>query len=142
MINITSIREGIVIDHIKPGLGYELFQLLNLDKVDYTVALIINAHSKKYGRKDMIKIDSIVDLDFAAIGVLDPSITINYIKDEKIIEKKHITLPDVIEGSLKCTNPRCISTTERNVVSRFSLVDRDEKIYKCDYCDHYYNMED
>lgn len=142
VLTINSITKGIVIDHIKPGLGYELFKILELDKAEYTVALIMNATSSLYGRKDIIKIENVTDVDLDAIGIIDPTITVNYIENEKIYKKIHITLPEKIEASLQCTNPKCISTHERNVISHFSLVDHDKKIYKCDYCDHFYNMEE
>lgn len=142
VLTINSISKGIVIDHIKPGLGYELFKILELDKSQYTVALIINASSSLYGSKDIIKIENVTDVDLDAIGVIDPTITVNYIENEVIVKKVHITLPQEIEASLECTNPKCISTHEKSAISHFSLVDREKRIYKCDYCDHFYNMEE
>ncbi len=142
VLTINSITKGIVIDHIKVGLGYELFKILELDKATYPVALIMNASSTLYGRKDIIKIEGVTDVDLDAIGVIDPSITVNYIENEVIVKKVHITLPQSIVGSLQCTNPKCISTHERHVTSHFSLVEAETKIYKCDYCDHFYNMEE
>lgn len=142
VLTINSITKGIVIDHIKVGLGYELFKILELDKADFPVALIMNAHSSLFGRKDIIKIEGVIDVDLDAIGVIDPRITVNYIENEKIVKKVHITLPEKIVGSLHCTNPKCISTHERHVISHFSLVDAESRIYKCDYCDHFYNMEE
>ncbi len=142
MLNINSIQKGIVIDHITPGLGYEIFKMMDLDKADYTVALIMNATSKKYGRKDMIKIENVVDLDLTALAILDENLTVNIIEDEKITNKIKINLPEKVEGLLKCNNPRCISTNERNITHKFSLVDRNKRLYKCDYCDHLYNVEE
>jgi aspartate carbamoyltransferase regulatory subunit len=142
MLNIDSLSDGIVIDHIRPGLGHKIFEVLELDKSGCTVALIMNAQSKKQGRKDMIKIDNVIDIDLTEIGIIDDSVTINIIKNEKIHEKKHIQLPEVVVGLLQCSNPRCVTTSERGVVSKFSLVDRELRQYKCDYCDHFYEMED
>lgn len=142
MLNVDSLSNGIVIDHISPGLGYKIFQILELDKSGNTVALIMNAQSNKLKRKDMIKIDNVMDVDLTEIGIIDSNITINVIKDEKIFEKKRIELPRVVEGLLQCKNPRCVTTSERNVISRFVLVDKETKQYKCDYCDHFYDMED
>ena len=142
MLNINSIQKGIVIDHITPGLGYEIFKMMDLDKADYTVALIMNATSKKYGRKDMIKIENVVDLDLTALAILDENLTVNILEDEKITNKIKINLPEKVEGLLKCNNPRCISTNERNITHKFSLVDRNKRLYKCDYCDHLYNVEE
>ena len=98
MLNINSISKGIVIDHIKPGNGYEIFKLLELDKVDYTVALIINANSNKYGKKDMIKIENVIDIDLRVLGVIDSRLTINIIEDEQIKEKIEMVLPEKVEG--------------------------------------------
>lgn len=142
MLNINSIQKGIVIDHITPGLGYEIFKMMELDKADYTVALIMNATSKKYGRKDMIKIENVIDLDLTALAILDEKLTVNIIEDENITDKIKIKLPEKVEGLLKCNNPRCISTNERNITHKFSLVDRSKRLYKCDYCDHLYNVEE
>lgn len=141
MLNIDSITRGIVIDHIKPGNGFKIFQYLNLDKVDYRVALIINAISGKKGRKDIIKIENVIDLDFKFLGALDDGITINIVEDEKITEKIQLEMPARIEGIFACKNPRCITTNERNIVRRFSLLDRESKSYKCDYCDNIYTWE-
>ncbi len=142
MLSINSIKKGIVLDHIKPGHGYEIFKVLGLHEADYRVALIMNAESKKQGRKDMIKIEDEIDLDLTAIGIIDSNVTVNVIEDEKIVNKIHITLPEYVEGKLQCTNPKCISVVERDVKSKFSLVDSSTKTYKCDYCDHFYGVEE
>ena len=142
MLNINSIRQGIVIDHIHTGKGYEIFKFLELDKADYTVALIMNANSKKFGKKDMIKIENVLDMDLSILGLLDDSLTVNIIEDEKIKEKVQIKLPEKVEDILSCNNPRCITSVERSIVQKFSLVDRNQKLYKCDYCDHLYNVKD
>lgn len=142
MLRINSITKGIVIDHITPGMGYEMFKLLELDQADYTVALIMNALSKKHGRKDMIKIENVIDMDLSVLGILDDTITINIIENEQIIKKIQVELPEHVVDFIKCKNPRCVSTSERNMVHKFSLVDRGAHLYKCDYCDHLYNVED
>ena len=142
MLRINSITKGIVIDHITPGLGYEIFKLLELDKANYTVALIMNAQSKKRGRKDMIKIENVIDMDMSILGAIDENLTINIIENEEIIKKIQVNLPQHVENFIKCKNPRCISTSERNIVHKFSLVDRATNLYKCDYCDHLYNVEE
>lgn len=142
MLNINSIEKGIVIDHIKCGMGYKIFQLLKLDKADYTVALIMNAQSGKLGRKDIIKIENVIDIDFDILGVFDDNMTVNIIENEKIKEKISLNLPEHFEGFVKCKNPRCITQSERSIVQKFSLVDKDTRTYKCDYCDHLYNVEE
>lgn len=141
MLYIDSIRKGIVIDHIKVGCGFKIFKYLELDKADFTVALIMNAPSKKFGRKDMIKIENTIDLDFTMLGFIDPNLTINIIEDEKITEKINLSLPTRIENIVKCKNPRCVTSSERNIAHRFVLVDEEKGIYKCEYCDQIYSWE-
>lgn len=141
MLSITSIKKGIVIDHIAPGVGYEIFKLLELDKVDYRVAMILNADSKKYGKKDLIKIENEIDLDLKALAILDENLTINIIEDEKITRKIPVELPEKFEGIFKCKNPRCITANERDIPHRFVLVDKDEKLYRCEYCDHFLEID-
>ncbi len=141
MLYIDSIVRGIVIDHIKPGYGFSIFKYLGLDKADFTVALIMNAPSRKYGRKDLIKIENNIDLDLTMLGFIDPNITVNIIEDEKIVEKINLSLPEKVEGIIKCKNPRCVTSTERNIVHRFVLVDEEKGIYKCEYCDQIYSWE-
>ncbi len=139
MLNITSISKGIVIDHIRPGIGLKIFEYLDLGRADFTVALIINASSKKYGRKDIIKIENEIDIDLTALGFLDPNITVNVIEDEVIVRKINITLPDRVENIIKCKNPRCITAEERDLIPKFILIDKDKSMYKCEYCDHIYS---
>ncbi|WP_416198219.1 MAG: aspartate carbamoyltransferase regulatory subunit [Sporanaerobacter sp.] len=139
MLNIDSIANGIVIDHIKVGYGFKIFNYLGLDKADYRVALIMNVPSKKYGKKDLIKIENVMDLDLTMLGFIDPNITIAIIEDEKIKEKIHLSLPKKIENVIECKNPRCVTSIERNIVHKFVLVDEEKGIYKCEYCDHNYD---
>ena len=142
MIEITSLKNGIVIDHIKPGLGIKIFNLLNLDQLDDEVALILNANSSSQGKKDIVKIANNLDINLYAVSIIDPSATVNFIEEEKVVEKKQLELPEVSKGILKCQNPTCVSTTERNIESKFILIDKKEKMYKCAYCDHIYDVEE
>lgn len=139
MLNIQSISKGIVIDHIKPGMGYEIFKLLELDKAEFSVALIMNVDSKKYGKKDIIKIDNVIDIDFKVLGLMDKGLTINIIENEKIKEKIDMVLPDRVEGFIKCKNPRCITCHEK-IENKFVLLNREKGIYRCNYCDHLYEI--
>ena len=139
MLNITSISKGIVIDHIKPGVGLKIFEYLDLGSAEFTVALIINATSKKFGRKDIIKIENEIDIDLTALGFLDPNITVNVIENEVIVRKINITLPDRVENIIKCKNPICITAEERDLISKFVLIDKDKTMYKCEYCDQIYS---
>lgn len=142
MLEITSLKKGIVIDHIKPGLGIKIFNLLHLDELEDEVALILNANSTSQGKKDIVKIANNLDINLDAVSIIDPSATVNFIEDEKVIEKKSLELPEISEGILKCQNPSCVTTNERNIKSKFILIDREEKMYKCAYCDHIYDVEE
>lgn len=142
MLEITSLKKGIVIDHIKRGLGIKIFNLLHLDEIEDEVALILNANSPSQGRKDIVKIANNFDINLDAVAIIAPEATVNFIEDEKVVEKKQLELPEVSKGILKCQNPTCVSTTERNIESKFILIDREEKMYKCAYCDHIYDVEE
>ena len=128
-MNIDSIENGIVIDHIQSKKGMEIYKALELDKLDCSVAIITNARSNKMGRKDIIKINRSIDLNLDILGYIDPNITINIIKDDKIIEKYHVELPKEIVNIIKCKNPRCITSTEQELDNIFVLTDKDKKIY-------------
>ncbi|CDF59348.1 aspartate carbamoyltransferase regulatory subunit [Thermobrachium celere] len=142
MLNIDSIKNGIVIDHIKAGLGIHIFKYLGLDKADYNVALIKNAESSKLGRKDIVKIENIIDLNYEVLGLIDSNITINIIEDEVITKKIKLTLPEEVVDIIKCKNPRCVTSIEPNIKHIFYLVDSERGEYRCLYCDEAYsNME-
>lgn len=134
-MNIDSIKNGIVIDHITAGKGMEIYKLLGLDSLDCSVALIKNVGSRKMGKKDIIKIDSDFDVDTDILGFVDPDVTVNIIKDGKIAEKKTIGLPERLNNVLICKNPRCISATEQELPQIFKLTDRERRIYRCIYCE-------
>ena len=134
-MNIDSIQNGIVIDHITAGRGMQLYHLLHLDELDCSVAIIKNVHSKKMGRKDIIKVDAAIDVDIDAIGYVDPNATVNIIRDGKLAEKRDICLPEQLVNVIRCKNPRCISTTEQELPQIFLLTDREKGIYRCRYCE-------
>lgn len=134
-MNIDSIKDGIVIDHIQSGRGMEIYRLLELEKLDCQIAIIKNALSGKMGRKDIIKIDSAIELDLDLLGYVAPGVTIDVIRGGKLVEKKTPELPEEIAGVIKCKNPRCISTTEQELPQVFRLVDREKRIYRCLYCE-------
>ena len=134
-MNIDSIKNGIVIDHIKAKMGLEIYDVLKLGELDCSVAIITNARSEKMGRKDIIKIDRAIDLDLDILGYLDPNITVNIIKDDVRVEKYHVELPKEIRNIIKCKNPRCITSTEQGITHIFKLTDREKRIYRCIYCD-------
>jgi len=135
MIKITSIEKGIVIDHITAGLGIEIFKYLKLDNANFSVALIMNVNSKKQGKKDMIKIDNIIEFDVTELGLIDPNVTIITIENGEIIRKSKLTLPAQVENVIKCKNPRCVTSVEKYVDHVFYLVDEEKREYRCKYCD-------
>ncbi|MEA4922716.1 MAG: aspartate carbamoyltransferase regulatory subunit [Eubacteriaceae bacterium] len=134
-MNIDGVKNGIVLDHISAGKSMQIYKLLKLDKLSCSVAVIQNASSTKYGRKDIIKIDEMIDLDMDILGYIDPNITINIVKDGNLHKKKHLELPETLINVIKCKNPRCITSTEQEIVHKFRLADREKKIYRCIYCD-------
>ena len=135
MLNIDSLQNGIVIDHIKAGASMAIYDLLKLGKLDCCVAIIKNARSAKYGKKDIIKIDGELEIDLDMLGFLDPNITVGIIRDGKLVEKRHFTLPERIVNVLKCRNPRCITTVEPGLDQIFFLSDRESHTYRCLYCE-------
>ena len=135
-MKIDSIKDGIVLDHITAGRGMRIYQLLHLEGLDCSVAILKNVPSKKMGKKDIIKIsDADLHLDFAVIGYVDPEITVNVIREGTCVEKKHVELPEELENVIRCKNPRCITTTEQELPHIFRLADRHDGIYRCIYCD-------
>ena len=134
-MNVDSIKNGFVIDHIPAGKGMELYNLLGLGELDCQIAMIRNAPSRIMGKKDIIKIDADIDISLDVIGFFDPNITVNTIKDEKLISKSHLELPESLENVCKCKNPRCITSTEQELSHIFRLTDRQNKVYRCLYCD-------
>lgn len=134
-MNIDSIKNGIVIDHITAHKGMLVYELLNLDTLDSSVALIKNVPSRKTGRKDIIKIDTDFDVNMDILGFVDPNITVNIIRDGKIVEKKTIELPEKLTNVIKCKNPRCITGTEQEIDHIFTLADKENRVYRCLYCE-------
>lgn len=136
MLNVDSIERGIVLDHIKAGKSMEIYQSLNLDALNCSVAIIKNVKSSKLGFKDIIKINDTIDINLDVLGYIDPDITINIIEDNKTVEKKKLTLPERIENVVHCKNPRCITSVEQELPHIFKLSDAKNRIYRCLYCDH------
>ena len=135
MLNIEKIGSGIVIDHIKAGQGIRIFNWLGLDKSPYTVAFVVNASSRRMGRKDIIKIDNTIAINFNLLGLIDPNITVNVIENEKITEKIQLKLPERVENVILCKNPRCITATEKYISHIFHLVNAEQRTFRCEYCD-------
>ena len=134
-MNIDSIKRGIVIDHIRAGYSMTIYNLLGLDQLNSTVAIIKNVKSKKMGRKDIIKVDADIDIDLDVLGYIDPDVTVNIIKNGRLAQKKKLELPERLVGVIKCGNPRCITSTERELDHIFNLTDRQNRIYRCAYCE-------
>ena len=132
---IGQIKDGIVLDHITAGKAMTIYNILKLDELDCTVAMIKNADSPKLGKKDILKISTLLDLDLDVLGYLDPGITINVIRDGKVAERRKIGLPERVVGVIKCKNPRCITSVEQEIVHEFKLTDPVKKVYRCIYCE-------
>lgn len=134
-MTIDSIKNGIVIDHIPAGKSMELYHYLKLDKADCSVAILKNVTSGKLGRKDIIKLDAILDLNWDVLGYLAPDCTVNIIRDGENVEKRHLQLPEQLVGVIQCKNPRCITTIEQELTHIFKLTDRRKGVYRCIYCE-------
>lgn len=134
-MNIDSIKNGIVIDHITAGKGMRIYHLLKLDNLDCSVAIIKNVQSRKMGKKDIIKIDADIQINMDILGYVDPGVTVDIIKDSKLVEKRSIDLPTQLTNVLRCKNPRCITTTEQELDHVFRLTDAQNRVYRCIYCE-------
>ena len=136
MLNISGLKDGIVLDHIQAGMSMTIYEYLKLDRLETEVAIIKNVTSKKMGKKDIIKIEgSLDDVDLDVLGYLDEHITINIIKDNHIVEKKTLTLPKKITNVIHCKNPRCITSVEHQLPHIFLLADEQKRVYRCAYCE-------
>ncbi len=140
MLNISGINEGYVLDHIVAGMSLQIYHDLKLDELDDgMVAIITNARSSKMGRKDIIKVECPINsIDLDILGYIDHNITVNIIKDEKIVEKRPLTLPRMIKNVIRCRNPRCITSIEQELDHIFVLTDEEREIYRCRYCEERY----
>ena len=134
-MHIDEITNGIVIDHIKAGKSMDIYKLLNLDQLECSIAIIKNVNSKKMGKKDIIKIDEALDVNLDALGYIDNGITINTIENGVKTNKRHCELPERITNIVKCKNPRCITSVEQEIDHVFKLTDRENKTYRCIYCE-------
>ncbi len=134
-MHVDSINNGIVIDHITAGRALVLYNLLGLEQIDGTIAIIKNVSSGKMGKKDIIKVDADIEVNTDILGYIDPGVTVNVIRDGKITEKKQIALPEKLVNVITCKNPRCITSTEQELPHIFNLSDRKNKIYRCAYCE-------
>ena len=140
MLNISGIREGYVLDHIKSGMSLQIYHDLKLDELDNgTIAIIMNAKSSKMGKKDIIKVECPIDaLDLDILGYIDHNITVNIIRQNEIVEKKILHLPSKVTNVIKCKNPRCITSIEQELDQVFLLTDEENEIYRCKYCEAKY----
>lgn len=132
---VGAIKNGVVLDHINAGGAMEIYKALNLDKLECQVAIIKNADSVKMGKKDILKICEPIDINLDILGYLDPGITVSIIRDGAVAERKHLELPERIEGIIKCSNPRCITSVEQELPNVFKLTDKEQHIYRCIYCE-------
>ena len=138
-MNIDSIKNGYVIDHIQAGKSLEIYKYLNLGELDTQVAIIKNARSKKSGRKDIIKIDEHTDINLDILGYIDHNITVNKIINGEIVDKYHPKLPKELVNIVKCKNPRCITSVEKDLIHICELTDEKNGIYRYKYCEEQVN---
>ena len=138
---VNSIERGIVIDHITAGTGNRILDYLKIDTKKNTVAFIMNATSKKHGRKDLIKIENVTDVDLTVLGLLDPNATVNIIENGRIVKKINLELPKTVTNVIKCKNPRCFTSVERNAPHIFHLMNAETREYRCEYCDEIVSMK-
>ena len=139
MLNVGAIKEGFVLDHIKAGMSLSIYHDLKLDELDRCVAIIKNAKSNKMGKKDILKVECNIDnLDLDILGFIDHNITVNIIKDERIVEKRALKLPTSVTNVIKCKNPRCITSIEQELDQIFLLTDPEHEVYRCKYCEAKY----
>ena len=139
MLNISGIHEGFVLDHIKAGMSLSIYHDLKLDELDCCVAIIKNAKSNKMGKKDILKVECNIDnLDLDILGFIDHNITVNIIKDQRIVEKRALKLPTSVTNVIKCKNPRCITSIEQELDQIFLLTDPEHEVYRCKYCEAKY----
>ena len=138
-MNIDSIQNGVVLDHIQAGKSMDIYKYLHLDELDCSVAIIKNVRSGRMGKKDIIKIDSPMEVDLDVLGYIDANITVNVIKNGEIVEKKELVLPKQIKNVIKCRNPRCITSIEQGLPHVFVLSDEKKEIYRCKYCEEKYS---
>ena len=134
-MNIDSIQNGVVLDHIQAGKSMDSYRYLQLDQLDCSGAIIKNVRSGRMGKKDIIKIDSPMEVDLDVLGYIDPNITVNIIRDDKIAEKRSLHLPKILKNVIHCKNPRCITSIEQELPHIFYLDDKDHEVYRCRYCD-------
>ena len=141
-LNVSSISEGFVLDHIQAGKSMDIYHYLRLDKLDCCVAIIKNARSNKMGKKDIMKIECPIDIiDLDILGFIDHNITINIIQNDKVVEKKRLELPKEITNVIKCKNPRCITSIEQELEHVFVLTDSEKEVYRCKYCEEKYERK-
>lgn len=134
-MNIDSIKNGYVIDHIQAGKGMQIYEVLHLNELDCQVAIITNAKSRKTGKKDIIKIDKKIDINIDTLGFIDHNITVNVVENDKIIEKRKLSLPEKVVNVVNCNNPRCITSIEKDLDQIFILTDKEKEVYRCRYCE-------
>lgn len=134
-MNIDSIQNGVVLDHIQAGKSMDIYKYLGLDQLDCSVAIIKNVRSDRMGKKDIIKIDSPMEVDLDVLGYIDSNITVNVIRDGQLVAKKHLQLPKKLVNIVRCKNPRCITVSEPQLDAIFLLSDAEKHTYRCAYCE-------
>ncbi|ADY02171.1 aspartate carbamoyltransferase regulatory subunit [Vulcanisaeta moutnovskia 768-28] len=143
---ISKIRNGVVIDHIPAGRALLVLRLLGISgREGFRVALVMNVESRKLGTKDIVKIEDkeLTKDELNLVALVAPTATVNIIRDYEVISKFKVSIPDVIEGLLKCKNPRCITNQQREPVrNRFRVISREPLKLVCEYCGTIHELSD
>lgn len=138
-LKVTPIKNGTVIDHIDPGMALKVLKILGVtgEEVTSTVSVLMHVHSAKGGWKDIVKVEDreLLPAQVDKIAMISPNVTINIIRNYKVVEKYVPTLPEVVTGIVKCNNPNCISNQDREPVeSKFKVVTKTPPKVRCLYC--------
>ena len=141
MINVSKLKKGIIIDHIEAGHGFEIYKQLHLNDIDDVVVLLKKIPSKKMKQKDLIKIETDLQIDMTVLGLIDPNVTINFVKNGELFKKINLTLPKVVNGIMTCKNPRCITSIEQELPQIFVLADPNKEVYRCKYCEEKFDKQ-
>ena len=142
-LQVATIENGTVIDHIPAEKTYEVAKLLNLQTLTEPVTIGYNLPSSKLGKKGINKIADkyFTDEEINRLSVVAPKIVLNIIKNYEVVEKKTVETPDELHGIIKCNNPKCITNNEP-MQTYFTVVDKAHGIVKCHYCDKEQQLDD
>ncbi|MEM3832777.1 MAG: aspartate carbamoyltransferase regulatory subunit [Thermoprotei archaeon] len=145
-MKVSKIKDGTVIDHVPAGRALDVLRLLNLTgKEGFIISLVMNVPSKKFGKKDIVKVEGL-ELESNQVNklaLIAPTATINIIRNYDVVDKKRVSLPDKIVGILSCQNPNCITRKDREpVIASFVVISKKLLVVQCEYCGRLMNEDD